>query len=113
MILSRIRQQVLRVLGSPELRPTDAAVLFALGQVLFTSLFALLIHLALQRPHAPADQLEVFQQAWIVQTRIVVPVNACLGRKVPDLPIEKLPPIPLSRYGTECRTALADRTRPP
>jgi class 3 adenylate cyclase len=52
--------------------------MFALAQVLFTSLFAVLIHLGLQQPDAPAAQLEVRRQAWIVQTRIVIPVNVCL-----------------------------------
>lgn len=78
MILSRFRQQVLRVLGSPELRPVDAAALFALVQVLFTSLFAMLIYIGLQHPDAPAGRLETLRQAWTVQTRILIPVNICL-----------------------------------
>jgi adenylate cyclase len=77
-MLTHLRQQVLRVLGSPELRPVDGAVLFALGQVLFTPVFALIIYISLHRHDVSAEQLEILRRAWIVQTRIIIPFNVGL-----------------------------------
>lgn len=77
-MLSRLRQRVLRVLGSPELRPVDAAVLFVFLQVFFTPVFAFLLHTTLQRPDVPVNQVDSLRQAWLVQTRVVIPVNVAL-----------------------------------
>lgn len=86
---SRLGQRVLRVIGSPNLRPVDAAVLSAFGQVL-ASLFAVLLHVALRRPDIPVEQLEVIRQAWLVQINSIpfnvglVLLGLIVGRRSPD-----------------------------
>jgi class 3 adenylate cyclase len=66
------------VLGSPELRPVDAAVLFLFLQVFFTPVYAVLIHSTLQRPDVPLNQVASLRHAWIIQTRVVIPINVAL-----------------------------------
>jgi class 3 adenylate cyclase len=77
-MLSRLRQHVLRVFGGPELRPIDAAVLFLFLQVFFTPVYAVLVHTTLHRPDVPLNQVASLRHAWIIQTRIVIPVNVVL-----------------------------------
>jgi class 3 adenylate cyclase len=69
---------VLRVFGNPEIRPVDAAVLFLFLQVFFTPVYAVILHTTLERPDVPLNQVASLRHAWIVQTRVVIPVNVAL-----------------------------------
>jgi class 3 adenylate cyclase len=69
---------VLRVFGSPELRPVDAAVVFVFLQVVFTPIYAVILHTRLHGPDLPLNQVDSLRDAWIIQTRIVIPVNLAL-----------------------------------
>jgi class 3 adenylate cyclase len=72
-MVSRLRQRFLRLIGSPELRPLDAALTYLLISSVFTGGFALQLHNSLQRATAPyADR------AWIafaleIQLRVIGP----------------------------------------
>jgi class 3 adenylate cyclase len=90
-MLSRLRQRVLRQLGSPELRAVNAALTFLLIASVPTAGFAFLLHNALQRTTAAYADREWLAFALDIQMRILVPslvalVVSCLfiRRRWPD-----------------------------
>ncbi len=82
-MLARLRQWVLRLIGSPELRPVDAAIALLLIAAAPTVGFALQLHSSLLRPPSGASDrtwvafaLEI--QMWIVIPSLVALLVSCL-----------------------------------
>jgi class 3 adenylate cyclase len=72
-MLARLRQHVLRVLGSPELRRVDAAIAFLLSALLPTVGFALQLQTAHQRTTAAYADREWIAIALEIQMRVIIP----------------------------------------
>jgi len=72
-MLSRLRQSLLRLIGSPELRPVDAAIAFLLPALLLTVGFTLQLHNALQRPTAAYADRGWIAFALEIQMRVIIP----------------------------------------
>jgi adenylate cyclase len=105
-VLSRFRSLVLRLIGSPELRPVDAACVWAVGQLLLTGSLALLLYDALARPEVFFMDRDWLELAFELQTRVIVPawivfllVGLSVRRRWPESRILSHPAMQLAVLG--------------